>query len=268
MEIYKEYKVSDKSRRFINLIWTFEKRANDETINDRLVLPNGCFNIAILIGNGGEAKTKNDYYDCKSGIFLTSQMTQVSTVRLKPGSKLVFIQMAAWTLSLFPQLDLKNFIDEVKEIDLADLPFKRELTAHDFDDIHFVVRLVNSFFERLNDLHPTQEVIEQVCRHIVENHADEIKQVSLAKQWGLSPRVLQIKFKKYTGITLKGYLKIIRFRQTLKTILENKESKLTESTHSKGYFDQSHLNKTFNDIAKSSPSKLNIDRLVLPEFQR
>ncbi len=268
MEIYTEYKVSDKSKRFINLIWTFEKEVDDLSINDRLVLPNGCFNLVILIGNGGEARTKNRYYDCEPGIYLTSQMTEVSTVRLKPGAKLVFIQMSAWTLSLFSQLDLKGFVNEIKEIDPASLPFKRVLSAEDFDNLQFVVRLVNCFFGRLNDLHPEEGTIENISKYIVDNHTEDIKQHDLAKRWKLSPRALQIKFKKSTGITLQGYLKVIRFRRTLKSILENKNSKLTESTHSKGYFDQSHLNKAFKDIAKSSPSKLNMLGLVLPEFQR
>ncbi|MBI9062050.1 MAG: helix-turn-helix transcriptional regulator [Marinilabiliaceae bacterium] len=266
MEIYNEYKVSAKSKRFINLIWTFEKRSDDDSVQDRLILPNGCFNIAILIGNGGVARTKNAYYDCQPGVFLTSQMTEVSTVRLKPGAKLVFIQMTAWTLSLFPQVNFKDFIDEVKEVDLADLPFKRTLKPNDFDDSRFVVHLVNRFFSRLNDLHPEKGPIEQLCQQLIEQHSEGVKQAELARQMQLSPRMLQLKFKEATGITLKGYLKVIRFRRTLKEILENKEARITESTHKKGYFDQSHLNKTFKAIAKTSPRKLDTQQFVLPEM--
>ncbi len=266
METYAEYKVSAKSKRFINLIWTFEKPQDDESVQDRLILPNGCFNIVILIGQGGEARTKNGYYECEPGIFLTSQMTEVSTVSLKPGAKLVFIQMTAWTLSLFPQLNLNGFIDEIKEIDLSDLPFRRSLKAVDFDNINFVVHLVNHFFGQLSDKHPKPELIENLCQYLISQHENDIKQKDLASQFGITPRSLQLKFKKCTGMTLKGYLKVIKFRRTLKAILENKDANITESSHKKGYFDQSHLNKTFKAIAKISPGKLDTQQFVLPEM--
>ncbi|MCT4648151.1 MAG: AraC family transcriptional regulator [Carboxylicivirga sp.] len=265
MEKYTEYKVSAKSKRFINLIWTFEKDENDHKIQDRLILPNGCFNIAILIGNGGEARTKRGYYDCEPGIFLTSQMTEVSTVRLKPGAKLIFIQMTAWTLSLFPDLDLNDFTDVVREVDPADLPFKKELSFSDFENIQFVIHLVNRFFSQLSAKHPQVELIEKVCRRIIDKHEEDIKLTDLARDYDISPRMLQLKFKKQTGFTLKGYLKVIKFRRTLKEILENKEAKMTESTHKKGYFDQSHLYKTFQSIAKTSPRKIEQHPFVLPE---
>jgi AraC-like DNA-binding protein len=265
MEKYIEYQISDSIKRFVNIIWSLNSEEGNYMPKERLILPNGCFNIVILKG-GVQVQTKTGQYTFADGVFFTSQMTEVSTVILEPGSQLIFIQLTAWSLSVFPNVNLNNMVDVVKQIEPMNLPFIRQLYSNNDIKIDELVVAVNNYFRQLCKLNPKPGIIERICSYLLDN-SERIKVSDIANHFKMSPRSLQTKFKRATGITVAGYLKVIRFRKTLKSILENNNNNLTYNTYINGYFDQSHLNKAFQDIAKAAPSKMDTQKFVLPELE-
>jgi len=77
----------------------------------------------------------------------------------------------------------------------------------------------------------------------------------LSSQLGLSEPTLFRLFKNHLGQNPQSYLKTIRFRNALNTILHNKHS-LTEVAYQNQYFDQAHFIHDFKSFSGYTPKQL------------
>ena len=49
---YSEYRVPRSMSLFVKKVWTLDNLDSSSVVMDRFALPNGCFNIAVIRGNG------------------------------------------------------------------------------------------------------------------------------------------------------------------------------------------------------------------------
>jgi len=66
MQLYSEHYVSKKTERFVNKIWCLDNSIGDSVIENKLVLPNGCFNLAFIEGDLIEVHTSTNKYEMNS----------------------------------------------------------------------------------------------------------------------------------------------------------------------------------------------------------
>jgi AraC-like DNA-binding protein len=78
----------------------------------------------------------------------------------------------------------------------------------------------------------------------------------LAEAAGASLRNLQRLFREATGLTLKEYARIRRFRAALAPRLANPEASWSETAAAHGYADHAHLTREFRALSGASPSRL------------
>ncbi|MEO7977836.1 AraC family transcriptional regulator [Flavobacterium sp.] len=264
MSLYSEHYVSKICERFVNKIWCLDNSIGESLIENKLVLPNGCFNLAIVSGNAIEVHTSKKKYEMNEGIYFCSQMTNTVSVNIHPKTKVTIIQMHAWTLSFFPNYNLNNFVDSIIKIDPTDLPFLTESDVNLNSDISILLNRINSYFEELNSAHSTKTIIEKICE-IIQLHNEEISVSEIAKSLNVSQRLLQIKFKSATGLTIKKYIQILKFRKSVDQMVHSdvEKLKLTDVALYNQYFDQSHFIKQFKDVTKTTPKMFNSDMYFL-----
>lgn len=262
MKLYSEYYVSKKSERFVNKIWCLDNSFGESLIENKLVLPNGCFNLAIVEGKAIEVHTSKQKYEMKRGIYFCSQMTNKVLVNIEPKTKVTIIQFHAWTLSMFPKYDLSNFTDSILKIDSAELPFQMQTES----EIEALLKTVNDYFEELANSDPIQNTIEKIC-DIIRIQEEEISVSEIAKQLQFSQRLLQIKFKSAIGLTIKKYIQILKFRKSVDQMVnaDLEKMSLTEIALYNKYFDQSHFIRKFKDVTKTSPKTFNPDSYFLSQ---
>jgi AraC-like DNA-binding protein len=262
LKLYSEHYVSTKSERFVNKIWCLNNSLGESLIENKLVLPNGCFNVAIVHGNTIEVHTSKNKYQMNEGFYFCSQMTNKVLVNIQPRTKVTIIQLHAWTLSLFAKYDLSDFTDSIIKIENSELPFK--VTTE--DAIETLLETINSYFEELVRLNPNQNSIEKIC-DIIKNHNDEISISDIAKTIHSSQRSIQIKFKSATGLTIKKYSQILKFRKSVDQMVnaDLEKMSLTEIALYNKYFDQSHFIRKFKDVTKSTPKTFNPDSYFLSQ---
>jgi len=70
---------------------------------------------------------------------------------------------------------------------------------------------------------------------------------------GLSPRALQRWFEGHIGLTPRTYLKLLRFRDSLRTLPG--DTSLAEHAAAHGYADQAHMARDFRTLAGTAPSE-------------
>lgn len=260
MQLYSEHYVSKNCERFVNKIWCLDNSIGESLIENKLVLPNGCFNLAIVSGNAIEVHTSKNKYVMNEGFYFCSQMTNKVLVNIQPKTKVTIIQLHAWTLSFFPKYDLNNFTDSIIKIDSAELPFKANLNG----DISALLNTINTYFEELDSANAVKNTIEKICE-IIKIHHEEITVSEIGKSLNVSQRMLQIKFKSSTGLTIKKYIQILKFRKSVDQMVNSglDKLKLTDVALYNQYFDQSHFIKQFKDVTKTTPKMFNSDSYFL-----
>lgn len=260
MNLYSEHYVSKTCERFVNKIWCLDNSIGESLIENKLVLPNGCFNLAIVSGNAIEVHTSKNKYVMNEGFYFCSQMTNKVLVNIQPETKVTIIQLHAWTLSFFPKYDLNSFTDSILKIDPVELPFKTNLKS----DIPVLLSTINTYFEELNAINTLKNTIEKICE-IIKLHNEEISVSEIGKSLKVSQRMLQIKFKSATGLTIKKYIQILKFRKSVDQMVNSglDKLKLTDIALYNQYFDQSHFIKQFKDVTKMTPKMFNSDLYFL-----
>ncbi|TPG38889.1 helix-turn-helix transcriptional regulator [Flavobacterium pectinovorum] len=258
MNLYSEYYVSENCERFVNKIWCLDNSIGESLIENKLVLPNGCFNLAIVSGNAIEVHTSKNKYTMSEGFYFCSQMTNKVLVNIQPKTKVTIIQLHAWTLSMFPKYDLSNFSDAILKIDPTELPFKAKIDSGLNSDISELLNIINNYFEELSFSNPIKNSIEKICE-IIKLHNEEITVSEIGKSLKVSQRLLQIRFKSATGLTIKNYIQILKFRKSVDQMVNSNLDKLslTDVALYNKYFDQSHFIKKFKDVTKTTPKTFN-----------
>lgn len=250
MNLYSEHYVTQKAERLINKIWCLDNSFGESLIENKLVLPNGCFNLAIVSGNAIEVHTSKNKYEMNEGIYFCSQMTNKVLVNIQPKTKVIIIQFHAWTLSFFSKYDLSDFTDSIIKINPEELPFQVGID----DKIEILLNTINVHFEALAYLHSEKNIIEKICE-IIKIREEEISVSEISSELNFSQRLLQIKFKTATGLTIKKYIQILKFRKSVDQMVsaDLEKMSLTEIALYNKYFDQSHFIKKFKDVTKTTP---------------
>jgi AraC-like DNA-binding protein len=264
MELYSEYYVSKKCERFVNKIWCLDNSFGETTIENKLILPNGCFNLAIVSGKSIEVHTSKEKYAMDNGFYFCSQMTNTVLVNIEPETKVTIVQFHAWTLSMFPNYDLSNFTDAILKIKPKDLPFKDIIRPTLDSDTSQLLDCMNSYFEELFSLNPNKSIIEKICE-MIQLGSEEINVSEIGEHLNSSQRLLQIKFKNSTGLTIKKYIKILKLRKSIDQMANSNPEgiNLTNIALNNQYFDQSHFIKDFKDVTKITPKMFNPDSYFL-----
>ena len=78
----------------------------------------------------------------------------------------------------------------------------------------------------------------------------------MADAAGASLRHLQRLFRQTTGLTLKEYARIRRFRAALGPRIEDTGTSWSETAAAHGYADHAHLTREFRALSGASPSRL------------
>ena len=260
MQLYSEHYVNPKTERFVNKIWCLDNSIGESSIENKLVLPNGCFNLAFVTGNSIEVHTSKAKYEMNAGVYFCSQMTNKVLVNIHPKTKVTIVQLHTWTLSMFPKFDLSNFTDSIIKINPDELPFKIQIDS----DIEIVLNTINNYFEALSDLHSEKNTIEKICE-IIKNQDLSISVSEISTALKISQRLLQIKFKTATGLTIKKYIQILKFRKSVDQMVNSdlEKLKLTDIALYNKYFDQSHFIKKFKDVTKTTPKTFDPDSYFL-----
>jgi len=254
MNLYSEHYVSEKSERFVTKIWCLDNGNGKTTVENKLVLPNGCFNLSLISGESIEVHTSKRKYEMNEGFYFCSQMTNKVLVNIRPKTKVTIIQFQPWTLSMFPQYDLSHFSDSIIRINPEELPFKIQTDAVTEN----LLRAINVYFEELSALHSEKNTIEKICE-IIRLHNEEISVSEISGILKVSQRLLQMKFKTATGLTIKKYIQILKFRKSVDQMVHSNPEKLslTEVALYNKYFDQSHFIKQFKGVMKTTPKTFN-----------
>ena len=146
-----------------------------------------------------------------------------------------------------------DFTDLITDFDtVLGLPGKeleeRMLTAaHNIDRISIMTEFLE---KKLGETRTNEPKVFASIAHIIESRG-LVDVGNLARDYFLSNRQFERKFKEFAGFSPKMYSRIIRFQAALKEFGSKKS--LTEIAYDCGYYDQSHFINDFREFSGYNP---------------
>jgi len=254
---YEEYDVDKELAYFIKKLWILDNSTSYIDVTGKSVLPNGCFNIAVIQGNGLMVTHQGREQHLTQGTYFCGQMTEAISVTITNGSKATMIQLHAWTPVHFSSVDMYQFHDQIVPFELTGidldvigkLPGKSVQSICKDISLTFAPYLIISACSRLIYL-ATMMLLKNKGCYTIKKLAEDLK---------LSTRYLQIMFKKHTGLTPKQFAVIIKLRSAVDGIAypQTDQSSFMSLAIDNHFYDQAHFNNTFRSIVKTSPKKFN-----------
>lgn len=252
---YKEFKPNPQLAHLVDCYWI----SKEPTSGTHRVLPDSC---ADLIFNFGEAITNssdNRISIWKESIAAVGMMTTYRDVFSPGGANLLGIRFKTGCLSLLTESslsELKNTTIQANEIIPAlNSVFLEKL--HRTHDTREQIFLIEKMLVQLliNSRTKTDKLITSVTDFIRQSKG-QTKTAEVADSACISLRQLQRRFKVRVGVSLKEYIRVIRFINTSAIIKSSPHKSILEIAFENGYYDHSHLNNDFKQLAGILPSTL------------
>lgn len=146
--------------------------------------------------------------------------------------------------------ELTNLMPDLLLLDKTWLPQQLQQAA----DHHQRVALLSHYlYEKLNT-HKTDLVINDLIHTVQSNAGNEgILLHQMARNYHVSERQLQRRFKQQIGITASTFQRILKFERALELLMGADYGELTRLAYELGYADQSHFIKDFQSFSGQSP---------------
>lgn len=261
---YKELYIQGPIGFYVKKIWVIDNILNHEMATGNQILPNGCFNIAFVLGKG--AIVQNAIYKkhlINPGIYFCGQHTELAHIDFYPHTKLVMVQLYPWAAGQFLKPEyLKSSADCILPLEYfqPELAKQFKLTDHNCENeikdfIHF--GFPSFIFE--NEQSP---LIYNICVMIMERKG-KIRIEEISEELKCSARYFQKMFLLYMGISPKKFSKIIKIRSLADELAYSEEQPLSQLALEYDYFDQPHFINAFRSIVKISPGKFIPSRYFL-----
>jgi len=249
---YSEYRVPRSMSLFVKKVWTLDNLDSSSVVMDRFVLPNGCFNIAVIRGNGLKITHRETIIHLSPGTYFCGQMTESLGIEIHPKSRATMLQLFPWTPAYFTDQGMHNYTDHFYRTDdvLPGLPEGIDLSSGE---------LCRSMADRwgslAKDVRPAMDL--QRSTSLIMEASGDISIRVVATMLGCSSRYIQKLFKKGLGLTPKKFADIIRLRSIVDKIAAggNGKSDFTGIAISNRFYDQAHFTNAFQAMFKTTPKR-------------
>lgn len=253
----------------IRKFWLLDNSTNPQPVLNQHVLPNGCFNIACVKGQGALIRTRTGELAMPPGYYLCAQATQSVDVLIRPFTQILMIQLYPWSLSALTNQSLTNATDTLLPIDTI-LPQLASLFDRDQNKINqnnqwpkTMMAVIESGWFSLVATAPNPS-LRQACQLLMQlkggTGIDE-----LARAMNCSTRFLEKLFKHYLGLSPKRFSTILRVRAVVDVIkLKQTNHSLAQVAAEHGFYDEAHFSHTLKTLIHHSPGKFNPTLYLLP----
>jgi AraC-like DNA-binding protein len=100
---------------------------------------------------------------------------------------------------------------------------------------------------------PTPDTVRAWRR--LEETGGRLSVEALARELGCSRRHLAARFREQVGLPPKTVARVVRFHRATRLLRTDGAARWADIAHECGYFDQSHFNRDFRDLAGTSPGE-------------
>jgi AraC-like DNA-binding protein len=239
----------------VRCVWRLDGHARDLNAAIQLVLPDGCPELVVHLGDAFERVHAHGLVERQPAVLVAGQLTSQLSLRATGRIAVVGIRFhpdGAAALLRVPQHDLAGLTVGVDELPS---PLARSLRdVRDSTETTSVA--LSTILERLLVHAPAARVDVRVRRavEIIGRQRGRVSIDRLARHVGLTRRHLERRFQMLVGMPPKRLARIARFQNALRMLhaLDAGQRGTTTAVEC-GYADQAHFVREFRELAGCPP---------------
>jgi len=262
---YDEIAVEKPLVDYIQKFWVLDNSQGPLITEGKYALPNGCFTVAFISGNGVVIENKDRITDVDAGVYFVGQISNRVKIAVRPYTKAIMVQLKPWAPVLITNFPLHEAANQVIDFDLINKDMHQAFYGIDMSDQETVARTF--YREFANYLTPTnnsnfvRSAFEQLQTNTLTNPA---RISNIASASGYSQRRVEQKFNQLIGLSPKEVQKILQLRVLINELSVLNNTTLSHLTHKYGYYDQSHFIKSYSKIMYDLPANFSAGNYLLP----
>ncbi|QHV95330.1 AraC family transcriptional regulator [Spirosoma endbachense] len=267
---YREYYTTPPLSQFIRKIWVLDNTTNPHPISDKNVLPNSCFNLAFVHGNGLTIHNQRGHLDMPQDRYFCGQARYRVEVIIKPFTHVTMVQLHPWTPSSWTADSLAHTVDNIVPLRNI-LPLVDNLFSG-YDPVSIqaaysetsLIAFTQAHFAQLPNLANSTFPLRQACLRLQQTNGC-LRIADLADELQCSTRQLEKQFKRYLGLTPKELTRILRIRGVIDTLQTQKSAhSLAQVATEFGFYDQAHFIRVFRNMIRHAPGEFRAVDYLLP----
>lgn len=261
---YRESAIDPSLQEYIRKMWVLDNLLNPKPLTEKQLIPNGCFNLAFIFGQGLEMEQQTGTTLLREGIYLCGQFTNTVSIRIRAHTKITLAQLFPWTPAMLTDLPLHEAKDNILPIHDAFPKLNKLISIEELQD----EQLVRNFLSKRiasSLANSNQTELVKYCCQLIRDAGGNISIKELAGIIGFSTRFVEKKFKSHVGIRPKEFVTILKVRNLIDELKSSTEKpNLTELAFKYDFYDQAHFIKTFKNILGISPKTFQATNYILP----
>ncbi|TGM48286.1 AraC family transcriptional regulator [Leptospira biflexa] len=262
---YQTYPPHQDLSSIIKCYWTLEVETSENN-GKQIIVPDGCIEMAFLLGDGIKRFTSDDRYVIQPSAMVIGQITKPFAIEPLGYVNTFAVRFYPYGFSAIHSIGMEKLKD--KETDLFELFGTRISTElckqiREANDTKERIHIIETFLLDQFNKKSNQERVVQMAFDTLNKSQGSASIRSIGKLDSSKIRDLERKFLKQVGVSPKQLGKIIRLQTALKLMLDENDKTLTQIAYDSDYYDQSHFIKDFKQVTGMNPSDLFGDKSFL-----
>lgn len=267
---YREYYTTPPLSQFIRKTWVLDNTNNPHPVFDKKILPNSCFNVALVTGNGLTVRTQRGTLEMPQARYFCGQARYQVEVIIKPFTQVTMVQLHPWTPAYWTTDSLAHTADSILSLTSVLPTVDKLLSQYDSAAISAaqvetpLTEFIQDRFSRLPVVINSTFPLRQACLRLQQTRGC-LRIDELAKELHCSTRHLEKQFRHSIGLTPKELTRILRIRGVVDTLQAlGSINSLAQVATEYGFYDQAHFSRVFKQLVDQAPGQLRLADYILP----
>ena len=254
MMIFRSY-TPPTIQHLVKSIWYMEVQPAAGHLEEEII-PDGHHELIFYLDNGTpRTQSSATAWQAHPAASVVGQSLQSNRIRMFAGARLYGVRFYPHTLYRLLGMPVDLLTSSILPLDevLKNHGFWNHISNDPDETFTALERYLAGLLQRQNGLLPGYCYVEYSLARITGSRGS-VAVKELLQKTGITSKYHDELFKKYVGITPKFLSLILKFNFYIHYRARNPEKTLTDCAYEAGYYDQSHLIKSFYQFTGLNPS--------------
>ena len=260
---YREQYTTAPLAELVRKLWVMDNAHNAQPFSSKTVLPNSCFNLALVTGAGLDVRNRRGPLAMPAGLYFCGQARLSVDTRIRPFTTVTMVQLHPWAPAQLTTASLAETADAIVPLATV-LPVLHEVLAPCLGQPEQAVLACLTGQLPMLLVAPELPLLRGACQRWQQTNGT-LAVSAVAQELGCSTRQLEKIFRQCLGLTPKEFTAVLRVRGVVDALQHATNAQpLAQLALAYGFYDQAHFIKVFRRMVQLSPGKFDPAAYMLP----
>lgn len=256
------FPVPDVLKDYVEYFWTGEREADETAEREITSIVNGASGILFQHHNGNSvfvsspALSNHEFHTgTLPSAYAYGQITRPNLILAKGSFSATGAILKPHTWNLLFGLSATELTERRIELNEFSTENLHEQLLNENRERARIALLRDFLISRLEHINTTDALIQESIR-LIHRNIQSIKVMNLFKNFEISERQFERRFRRAIGLSPYFYIRVIRFQEALKLIQSKQFKRLSDIAFALNFADQSHFIKDIKEFSGLTPKGL------------